>query len=613
MQNPRYSLVLSLFLVGLFFAVCPWFVSVNGAAKAFLFFFFSLMVFLKMILEKTVLVLDVSFPLWGLLLAAFVLSAFSSKDPASAFLTIFLVLAAALLFFWSCNLVREGTCAAEGLMLTVLFIAMLFAILGLGQFYDHALNGRPAHMVIPYLLPASWWPRLSGPFGQPNFHALVMVTGLCAHAYLLFSQVWEKQKPLTKAVFFLPAGLLWVNFFLTDSRGGKVGFGVLALVFSSYLCRNWQRFRGSNIFLRGLGCLAVALLAWGVAKGMVFGLVSNEKLSTLQVAQSGSIASRINTWTSSLLIFSDHPLLGIGLDNFKGYLYEYQVKANELLHFEYEDMLYTRWAHNEYLQVLAEGGLLAFVPFVILLFSFGRRIFTNLRSTSEVKQVFLCLSPIPFFVQAAFDWPLRHPPLLALCLVLIAFSLPMEKNIEIPLTFWRKWTIAFLLALILGGGCWASYWEVQLGQLKDVVSDDALLDDNFNRMQILAGNPVLEFTVLNQAILPFARYAIKNADVALANKLLPLINRGIYLEGAYWQWYNKARVLLVAGKEVEAKKAIRKALDLNPIHEPSWGFLHYLDVLNASRVLGRPVESFYPKGKINLELPDVGDFSSKHK
>jgi len=613
MQISKQYLVLSFFLVGLFFAVCPWFASVNGTAKAFLFFFFSVAVFLKMILGKPVLILDASFPLWGLLFAVFFLSAFSSKDPASAFLASFIVLATALLFFWSCNLVREGTCAAEGLMLTVLFIALLFAILGLGQFYDHALNGRPTHMVIPYLLPASWWPRLSGPFGQPNFHALVMVTGLCAHAYWLLSQDWEYWSFWTKWGFFLPAVLFWVNFFLTNSRGGKVGFCMLLAVFFYFLYRSWRRFNVNQYLSRGLGCVAAALFAWGMAKVMVVFLVAGEKLSVLQVAQSGSIASRINTWTASLLMFGDHPFFGIGLDNFKGYLYEYQVTANALLHFEYEDMLYTRWAHNEYLQILAEGGLLAFVPFMLLLLSLARRIFHNLQSTTELKKVFLCLAPIPFFVQAAFDWPLRHPPLLALCLVLLAFSLPVKKNIEIPLTFWRKWIIAFLLALMLGGGLLAVYWELQLGKLKNSVSDDALLDDNFNRMQGLAGNPVLEFTVLNRAILPFVRYAIKNEDVALATKLLPLINRGIYLEGAYWQWYNKARVLLVAGNEDEAKKAIRKALDLNPIHEPSWGFLHYLDVLNASRVLGRPVESFYPKGKIKLELPDVGDFSSKNQ
>jgi hypothetical protein len=489
----------------------------------------------------------------------------------------------------------------------------LFSILGLGQFYDHALNGRPTHLVIPYLLPPSWWPRLSGPFGQANFHALVMVTGLCAHAYLLFSQEWENQSSWIKAWFFLPAVLLWVNFFLTDSRGGKVGLGVLLVVFFYFLYRNGKRFKGCNLLPRGLCWVAIALFAWGVAKVMVIGLVAGDTLSTLQVAQSGSIASRINTWTSSLMMFADHPFLGIGLDNFKGYLSEYQVKANALLHFEYEDMLYTRWAHNEYLQLLAEGGLLAFLPLMALIFSVGRRIFTNLRSATELKSVFLYLSPIPFFVQAAFDWPLRYPPLLALCLVLIAFSLPHDRNIEIPLTFWRKRGIALLLALVLCGGLWAVYWELQLGLLKSSVSDEVLLDANFNRMLILASNPVVEFTALNKGAIPFVRYAVKNQDVDLASALLPLLDRGIYLEGAYWQWYNKAKVLLVAGKEEEAKMAIRKALDLNPVHERGWAFLHYLDVLNASRVLGRPVESFYPKGKINLELPDVGDFASTNQ
>lgn len=600
--------ILSVFLFLLCFAVFPWFSNVNTPAKAYVFFFFSVVVFLKKILQKSSIVLDSSFPLWILLFFSFSVSAVMSKDIASALIFVAMILAAILFFFWVRTLSWAYPNAGEMVVGTIALTAVVFAVFGLVQFCNYAVNGRSQHMIIPYLLPESWGVRVSGPFGQPNFHALMMVTGLCAHAYILYSKVWERRTFWVKFGYFLPVGLLLVNFFLTDSRGGKVGAGVLLICIAFFVYRQRSRFK-LKIYLKRSICFAVvALFAWGIVKGTIFTLVSDETLSVMSAAQTGSIASRINTWTSSLLMFAKHPLFGIGPDNFKGYLYEYQIKANELLHFEYEDMLYTRWAHNEYLQVLAEGGLFAFVPLMLLIFSISRRILDKLHSTKDFNRIFLYLSPIPFFVQAAFDWPLRHPSLLAFCLVLVAFSLPQEGFVEIPLTCWRKWAISFLLVLLLGGGLWAVYWECQVGFLKQKVSDESLVNDNFNRMRDLARNPVVEFTVLNEGTLPFIRYAIKKQDTNLANALLPLLKRGIYLEGPFWQWYNLSRILLVAGKEEDAKRAVRKALELNPIYQPAWGFLHYLDVLDVSKKTGRSVAELLPKRLNEQELLDVHSF-----
>ncbi len=483
-------------------------------------------------------------------------------------------------------------------------ISVLFAALGLLQYHDYILNGHRAEMFIPYFLPSTGT-RLSGPFGQPNFHATVMLIGLCALGYLYKFNLQKFQKVWVRLGFSLTVVLLFFNFFLTNSRAGQVSliFIFLGLYLYGRYC---SRTKGVTLLTRK-EIAALALLT--VFSFVLYWLTISHLLPQGQQAvliRDSSIFNRLNMWVATLLMAWDHPWLGVGPDNFKAYLAEYQIRAHALTNLLYEDLLYTRWAHNEYLQVLAEGGIFAFAAMMAFLITAGRRIWQGLKETATPGFVFVPLALVPLLVHGGFEWPLRFAPLFATFLLLIALSLPndgkhIRVNIDTPV---RRGFIVLVCCFFIGLGSWALYWDIQAGILKSRTGNEEMLTENVALLKRLSENPVTAVTMLRQGIHPYLQYAVRENDADLAQELSEIMEGVIYLEGASWQWYNLARLQLTAGREGAAMASVERAIHLRPNHEPSWQLLRYLNVLNASRETGRPVEDFYPDA--HFEGLDVG-------
>ena len=91
-----------------------------------------------------------------------------------------------------------------------------------------------------------------------------------------------------------------------------------------------------------------------------------------------SNTERILIWQSAWNMFKDHPILGVGLGQYtENYQQKYispQAKEPKLGH-----------AHNNFMQMLAENGILGFAGFVIM---FGYIIFKNLIAWVKVKNVY---------------------------------------------------------------------------------------------------------------------------------------------------------------------------------------------------------------------------------
>lgn len=91
-----------------------------------------------------------------------------------------------------------------------------------------------------------------------------------------------------------------------------------------------------------------------------------------------SNTERILMWQSAWNMFKDHPILGVGLGQYKeNYQQKYispEAKEPQLSH-----------AHNNLLQMLAENGIVGFVGFAIM---FGYIIFKNLIDWFRIKNIY---------------------------------------------------------------------------------------------------------------------------------------------------------------------------------------------------------------------------------
>lgn len=185
--------------------------------------------------------------------------------------------------------------------------------------------------------------------GQQNMFALWLALGGLNGTFLRFSS--EKNGRIVRALLMLLLGVTFWGLISTTSRSGILAFLTGFAVLSCYYLRNLG---GKN--LRKV--LAVAVLFCAV---LGLNLVLNEgRWGILMYKMEDvlenplSIANRDSIWATSWTMYTERPLKGVGLGQYK---WHYLDAQREMLK-RWPEMKwqYTHWAHNEFLQWFAETG-----------------------------------------------------------------------------------------------------------------------------------------------------------------------------------------------------------------------------------------------------------------
>lgn len=196
--------------------------------------------------------------------------------------------------------------------------------------------------------------RLQGPYPSANHLALVLGRGL-PFAVALAWPAGRWRPALLAAVAAMAAAL---GFSL--SLGGWLG-ALAAMALVALLLGGWRP-------LLALGGGAVALTL-----GAVFLLRVERVLARLDPA-SGTTFFRLRVWEAGWRMVRDHPLLGVGMDNF---LYRY--RAGYMLPDAWREPNLSH-PHNWVLQVWLQGGLVGLLGFLALVLVYGQRALLLLRA-----------------------------------------------------------------------------------------------------------------------------------------------------------------------------------------------------------------------------------------
>ncbi len=202
-----------------------------------------------------------------------------------------------------------------------------------------------------------------GPYVNRNHFAglmeLIAPQGL---AVLLLRAVRRDQLPLVGLFTLLPIGAL----FLSASRGGIVSFLVELGLLAIFI---WTPRGGRKSLAAGAIVLLLAgvLVAWlGVGRA----LDRFAKFQSLEVSEERRLVMIKDTWR----IFLDHPLVGTGLGTLVSVYPRYE---------SFYDGKVVDHAHNDYVETLAETGIvggLCCLAFIVLLF---RSALVNLRASYD--------------------------------------------------------------------------------------------------------------------------------------------------------------------------------------------------------------------------------------
>lgn len=189
----------------------------------------------------------------------------------------------------------------------------------------------------------------------------------------------------------------------------------------------------------GLACAVGVLLVWSrlrkpliaaAAVVMVLGVLAwNFDVGNLsaRVASLGKLGQdgRIGVWLSALEMFKSHPWLGIGPNLFAEFYLDALDQAPLPVGYAPE-RTYMPWAHNLYLEALAERGVVGLVGLGVLLFAALRRVVRALRrggtGVARDYAVALAASWTALLVMGLFDLTFLKDWVLLVFLVLVALS-----------------------------------------------------------------------------------------------------------------------------------------------------------------------------------------------
>ncbi len=260
-----------------------------------------------------------------------------------------------------------------------------------------------------------------GPFINRHHFAGYMELTIALPLGLLFAGAVDREK---KLLFIFIAGMMGVALVMTASRGGIISL-VAEVIFFAIATAIWRK-QSDERHHRRLSRLKSVAVRAGLAMALLVSLfigvmalggeMSINRLIVDSVNTNDPTTGRAHFWSVTLEIIKAHPFIGTGLGAF-GVVYTRFDSRNGLFRLEQ--------AHNDYLQVLSDGGIIGAalaLAFVALLFYRG---FVRARSRDDFRRGVALASLGGCFavlVHSFFDFTLHTTSNALLFLVLAALA-----------------------------------------------------------------------------------------------------------------------------------------------------------------------------------------------
>lgn len=350
---------------------------------------------------------------WGLFTSIFALNPYETWKVGRQWLV-------AIVFFFLVPQLTVSSAQRRQVLIALFAAAFLVAILGISQH----LFGLS---VIPQLAPPA------ANFANKNMavHFIVLLFPIGTFLFLTAKKdttAWATSLMLSQIVVYL---------IYTQTRAGWLAvtcqfllFVILRKATGLNLSLLWSRQKKWAM----LTSLLVVLTMMNIGPA---GFTPGYEAVGLRAASIASIQGnhvRFAIWTDTLSLIQQHPLLGVGLGNLKIHFPSVQ-KESLFLHTQY-----LKDAHNDYLQIWAELGLVGLTLFACLIGSLGiflvrthRKCTGNLTKTLELQTMGLSLTGIG--INAMFCFPLERmiPVFTIMVLLGLLASLAREENPGTPI------------------------------------------------------------------------------------------------------------------------------------------------------------------------------------
>jgi O-antigen ligase len=200
---------------------------------------------------------------------------------------------------------------------------------------------------------------------------------------------------------------------LSLSRSGMISLVVALLLCGAAAVRHQQDAFGRSAIVGGLGLLSVIIVVWAGTETIA---------ARFAVADTIDLGSRLPIWRGGVRIVQDFWLTGSGLNTYgvATLFYPAIVTGAHLAE-----------AHNDYLQLAVEGGLLLGIPILVAILTFALLVRRRLIA-SEGSAYWIRLGAVAGLVavavQSVVEFSLQIPGNAALFATLCALALHRDRT-----------------------------------------------------------------------------------------------------------------------------------------------------------------------------------------
>ncbi len=276
------------------------------------------------------------------------------------------VFEAVILYFLASNVIRSPQMLRNVLWIMLgagTWLALLTIFQDLTRTYFTFYGG----FALPdpsYLIGKAVDPRASGPVGDPNYYAQILIVADCIG--LVFA--WRAPSHLQRVAAMGATAAVTYAVLLTFSRGTMI-----ALFFVLIVMACMRYFKAWQILVMLLAVVVVFASVPAFSERLM--TVAHFSSATAETGQDAdadqSAQGRATEMHAAINVFLDHPVLGVGPANFPLYYRDYAEQIGGEIHDsvtggENRGAQAERQAHNMLVSQLAELGLVGTVVFVTI-------------------------------------------------------------------------------------------------------------------------------------------------------------------------------------------------------------------------------------------------------
>jgi O-antigen ligase/Tfp pilus assembly protein PilF len=276
---------------------------------------------------------------------------------------------------------------------------------------------------------------LTSTIGQKNFvsNYLGLIFPLSFFYFLL-----QKTKK-NKILFFALLSIIYTNLMICQSRGIWISLNSTVLIGFFFI----YKFKLFKIFQENQKRLILLLISF-LTITIIYSTDNPLNKSAITVPQRAistfdeqdpSINARLLIWQTTFNMIKDKPMLGSGIGTFKMNYLNYQAKIIKDNPHYIKLSGNAREAHNEYLQMWAELGIVGLGLFLLMFYFFYKTVFIFLKRKLNIENKIIVLGLFMgitcFLIHSLFAFPLHVPALGASFFVIMSLTITYINNFNL--------------------------------------------------------------------------------------------------------------------------------------------------------------------------------------